>query len=401
MKNSVRSALQLVAVGSCVVIGLSACTSGEAPAKTPVTAVAADAGKYTFEVNQPTQFYENAYSYASISVRAESGAAKLGLVQLPTAVAPDELTQSVFQEAPQQKHQDATDFDVFFPLGKGLNKVDLVFYPEGMEFVDGQATAAGVPYTLELSGKKTGSALLLGQENKLDNARVVPIDSNVLETTPAEYTWFGRTTPDLAADKVEGAVAHFTELHTAKLIEKSTIQSNGETLTAYPDASRNGKLHMYAFTNAAGEAKVRITPPNEPVGGELVYWPFADNTSEVAHIVVYDDVQFGPNLPVAVPITNPVYVSDKNPRAHTTFVLDNTAGTISDGGTLYIVINDEIDSSMPSSSDPTITLTPTNQFVEGSPRSGLPKANNIRYVYVDSEGTVQTSRRFSFFGYND
>lgn len=349
--------------------------------------------------------FKNAYSLLSINVAPKSGTQPARYAALSKTIANDEHVQRVFECIPGTgTGTTPASFDIYYPLFPLPQTIDIFLYPDGTnpKTIDDQTPS--YQYSTMFTTGNNGSALLFGLENKEKNVRLFLKTGSAtnIPQPPATYKWTGTILPDATA-RVQNAIVHVTELYRTNLIENVTFTANGTPITPIMDPSTS-KYHLYFLTGTDGIATLNVLPGSTPCSGHLIYWPFADNSSEAARLVVYDPYQFGIDLFGPIPNQNPVTIKDQQTRDGPSFTIQNMASPkaiSSDNGNIYFIINDKYEKTVPATSDPHIPITVSTRQINGAPITGLPQSNTARYIYVKENGEVATSPKYSFFAFLD
>lgn len=355
-----------------------------------------------------TLFFINGYSRATIIVTPDANTPPPAFARIDGDLPNDSHIQRVFEKSPRQADiQKTVLFDIYFPMLRGMNNLSISLYPSGTDPKNLTENTPGVTCNIPINATLEASALLLDQENKERNVRVFQVANavpgNAEGNKSVEYFWTGRDLKNPSAI-IRNAIAHVTEEHDTFLIKSLLFRqkdSSKSVLTDLPifiDPSHNDKAHIYFLTDDTGVARLNVFPKFTPAGGHLIYWPFADNTSEAARIVVYDPTMLANDLFEPIPTKNPLTVSADKACDIPTFSIRNDDAKIADNGRIYLLINDSYDNSIFSSSNKKITMNSSNKFIETSNKE-LPQSNNARYIYVSEDGNVNISRKYSFFAY--
>jgi hypothetical protein len=359
---------------------------------------------YTVKVDAQSIFVM-AYSYVQLrATYPGDGTAVAQYASIPVSVANDEHIQRVFVRNQPSNPKDDTIIDIFFPRLAGLNTLDVMIYPAGTNPTAIDENTPGFLYSVDLTTypQLEGSTLLLGLEDKEKNVRVLPIDDTI--SPPAlspSYTWTATILPDATA-KVSGAIAHVTELFDTNFIKNNSFTAaTANNLVKTFDPSRS-KYHLYFRSGTDGSATLSIAIPQTPSWGHLIYWPFADNASEVARIVFYNQNRFGPNLFGPDPQKNPITLSDYSDTSGPIFNIRNAqdpkAIKAGPDNSIYFLINDRYEKTLPSQSADIFETMTSTKLIIGSAGS-LPQSNTARIVYVENNGNVSSSPKYSFFAF--
>lgn len=348
--------------------------------------------------------FKNAYSYMQLSVTPKTGTQPARYAALSKAVANDEHVQRVFERNQGTGIGTAAAiFDIYFPLFPPPQTIDVFIYPEGTDPKTIDDRTPSYQYSRLYSTAVNGSALLLGLEDKEKNVRLFPTAGSGTDIVqpPATYSWTGTTLPD-ATDRISDAIVHLTELYRTTLMQNATFKANGASITPVLDPSTS-KYHLYFKTGTDGMATLDVLPGNVPCSGHLIYWPFADNASEAARIVVYDPYRFGVDIFGPIPDQNPVTIKDHQTKDGPSFTIQNKASpqAIDDSGSIYFVVNDGYEKTVQATSDPVIHVTVSTRQIDGAPVTQLPQSNTARYIYAKENGGVATSPKYSFFAFLD
>ncbi|WP_284247885.1 hypothetical protein [Brucella sp. bbatCR03] len=351
---------------------------------------------YTITTSQAIMF-DNANSYIQIQVSPLDGSSEAAYVELPDEVANDRHIQKMFSSTEGGTVTNGVLFDIYFPRLPNLSSMPIKIYPAG---TDPSLINESTPFfstTLSLGSAMAGSALLLGLEDKEKNVRVLPRTGTPAQ--PASYTWTATILPE-ATSRIINAIVHVTDLYDTNFIKSVNFKANGVDISPIIDPL-TGKHHLYFKTLANGLATLEITPTGIACWGHLIYWPFADNASEVARIVIYDTDRFGLGLFGTIPDKNPITLSEYTPPNGPSFTIHNDASprAIDDGGSLYFLINDSYNITVPSSSNKNIKITASTHSINGSTGES-PQANTARYIYTKQNGDTLTSPKYSFFAFS-
>lgn len=357
--------------------------------------------QYTVNVTI-SHLFSDAYSYVRLTVAPAAGTLPAFYVALPSSLVNDDHVQAVFMPAPGSQANPVT-FDVYFPLFGNVNTLDLTIYPQGTDIQNVTSTTPGFVYKLNTSNKSSGHAFLLGFDNKEDNVRVLKTFNSpgTDPSPPAVYTWTGTTVSNLAA-RLPNCIAHVTDFFNSSIFEDISFVNNGQNVAIYQDPTRGGKGHIYFFTNASGVAALTIRAGNTPSAAKFIYHPFAGQTSEAARIVIYDPSVLGRGFEEATPVKNPFVFNNTAEGDKPVFTIynKNNPPSIQDNNDIYVLINDKYDSTIQSSSSDVIKFTTTDRFILTS-NGTLPAKNDIRYIYVNRNGSVYTTRQYAFFCYGE
>ncbi|SCD25321.1 hypothetical protein [Brucella inopinata] len=342
-------------------------------------------------------FFENANSFIQVRFTQTNGAKAAKYVRIQDEFAYNTQIQKTFEMNTSQSTASGNVFDIYFPLLQGYNSITLNIYPDGADPLKLDSEIEFGQVNLPLSPINSGSALLLGLEDKEKNVRVLPLTGSAGQ--PASYLWTATILPDATA-RIANAVIHVTNLYDTNFIALAKFKANGQDIQPTFDPSEQ-KYHLYFQTRAFGTATLEVTPGDKPCWGHLIYWPFADNVSEVARIVIFDPSILGSNLFGPVPDKNPIKLSDYTPPDGPSFTIQNdaTPRTISDTGFLYIMVNDKYEKTVQASSQASINFIISTQLINGSSGS-QPQANTSRYIYAKENGDTNASPYYSFFAYS-
>ncbi len=342
--------------------------------------------------------FSDAYSSVRLSIVAAAGTPAAFYVALPDSLANDEHVQAVFTPAKGSLATPVT-FDIFFPLFGNVNSIDFRIFPQSTDITNITPETPNFIFTLNTTVKAMGHALLLRFEDKEANTRVLKtINSPGPDlSAPATYTWTGTTVPALTA-RLANCIAHVTDFNNSKFFEDVAFTNNGQNVDIMQDPSRGGKGHIYFFTNAAGLAVLNIRAGNTPNAARLIYHPFAGEASETSRIVIYNPNQLSRGFEEATPVKNPFTFNNIPGGDQPVFEINNfnNPPNLENGASLYILINDRYDSTIPATSERVNRFTTTQRFINTS-NGAFPEKNNIRYIYVTRNGIVHNTRQFAFF----
>ncbi|MDH7790308.1 CHRD domain-containing protein [Ochrobactrum sp. AN78] len=355
-----------------------------------------------------TLLFINGFSRASIIVTPDENTKPPAFARIDGDLPNDSHIQRAFEKSPRQSGiQKTVLFDIYFPMLRGMNNLSISLYPSGTDPKNITENTPGVRCNIPLNATLEASALLLNQDNKERNVRVFQVANavpgNAEGNKSVEYFWTGRDLKN-PSTIIRNAIAHVTEEHDTFLIKSLMFRQRDSSTSAFTDLpifidpSNSDKAHLYFLTDDTGIARLDVFPKFTPAGGHLIYWPFADNTSEAARIVVYDPTMLANDLFEPIPTKNPVTVSADKACDIPTFNIRNDDAKITENGRVYLLINENYDNSIFSSSKKTITMNSSNKFIETSNKD-LPQSNTARYIYVAEDGNVNISRKYSFFAY--
>lgn len=350
-------------------------------------------------------YFNNSYSSLKLSVQPKSQKKPAGYVALPDSIAHTGHVQKIFPPTSIGRDGSA-EFDIYFPLLKGLTELPLKVYVEGVDPAEITEDTPYMLYTVKIENKKSGHALMLYQENKERNVRVFQTtDSTTVNqeiNKPANYVWYGRNL-DNASEVIVDAIAHITEEKDTSLLDILNLEkiADGKTsnIRVSKDPSNNDKAHIYIHTDQTGGVTLRVSPSDVPGGGKLIYWPFANNISEAARIAVYDPDTLAKDFTAPIIRKNPITVGNDTVCDVPVFDITNrNPKRIKDNGRLYLLINGNYDSSITTQGNDTLTVSGSSRFVNTS-TVDLPQSNDAQYLYVAENGTISTSDKYSFFAY--
>lgn len=349
--------------------------------------------------------FKNAYSLLKFDVTPISGTPPARYAALSKTIANDEHVQRVFERISGTGVGTLpASFDIYYPLLPLPQTVDVFFYPDGTDPKNIDDQTPSYHFSTTFTSGSNGSALLLGFENKEKNVRLFPTtgSSTTIPQPPATYTWTATILPDATA-RVSNAIVHLTELYRTNLMQNVTFTANGTPITPVIDPSTS-KHHLYFSSGADGLAILTVQPGNIPCWGHLVYWPFADNASEAARIVIYDPYLFGDGLFGPITDKNPVTIEDQQTIDGPSFTIQNNVTpqvVTSESGSIFFVINDRYEKTVSATSDKAIHITASTRYIDGAPITELPQSNTARYIYTKNNGEVMTSPKYSFFAFLD
>ncbi|HHR6391304.1 TPA: hypothetical protein ACS74J_003835 [Providencia alcalifaciens] len=354
--------------------------------------VNAEVPSYEVSVND-YNVYKNAYSHVKLNISNFRGGAP-AYIEVPDFISNEPQIQKLF-EVKQEGIKGNYVFDVFFPLPTNVTSLYLKIYPLGTDPTKLTVDTPGYIYLLDLSRKKDGSALMLYQENKEKNVRVYSASDVRLKKPSFKYYWYGTTLPEATA-KINKAVIHLTEEQGSRVIDTTSFSIGNETLPVYNDPSNGNKKHIYFFTGASGKVTLTVRPSAVVKSGRLIYWPFADTSSEAMRMVVYDDEKFGRGLQVPIPNKNPTSLKCCLKDQLVKFKILNFNKRINYGGYIYVLVNGKYKKTIPSTNEDIIEFDVTDDGINSS-KTEYPESNNIQYIYTNNHGSVETSRKRAFF----
>ncbi|WP_374844750.1 CHRD domain-containing protein [Paenochrobactrum glaciei] len=350
-------------------------------------------------------YFANSYSGLTLSVQSKSNAEAPAYIALPDTITNTHHVQKVFAATKKGKDGQA-EFDVYFPLLNGVSEIPLKIYTESVNPAEITQETPYIPYLVQIENKKSGHALMLYQENKERNVRVFQttgsMPGNPEGYKSVDYVWYGRNL-DNASQVLVNSIAHITEEKGGSLLTSLNLQqvSGGmaSDIRIFNDPANDNKAHLYLQTDQTGLATLRLSPTDKVVGGQLIYWPFANNISETARIVVYNPDSLSKDFIAPVIRKNPVTIGD-NPVCDVPVfdIANKSPHHIDDNGRLYLLINGKYDTSIVTENSDSLRVSGSGRFVNTSTLD-LPQPNDAQYVYVAEDGTVGTSAKYSFFAY--
>lgn len=349
-------------------------------------------------VVEAKSFFRNAYSYVRIRATPPAGGLSAGYAVIPLAFANDMHVQRVFEPVPGTQPAGSVVFDIYFPRLSNQTSLGLRLYPVGTDpkSIGDDTPFFPLPIPIVEADLQEGSALLLGLENKEKNVRVLQTSGSAVPTNqpPASYTWTATILPAATA-VVQGAIAHVTDLYASNLIRFTSCSQAGVELRKYFDP-QSERYHLYFLSGADGKATLLIRAGAVPCWGHLIYWPFADNASEVARIVIYNPNIMGQGLFGPVPDINPATISrDPSEQLRFTILNDATPPVLNADGKIYYLVNDSYEKTVPGSMDAKIKVAISTRFVEAGIDN--PASNSSRCIFVKPNGDVLVSPKYSFF----
>ncbi|WP_439070507.1 hypothetical protein ACSJL3_005208 (plasmid) [Serratia nevei] len=344
--------------------------------------------------------YKNAYSHVTLDVSTAMDGAPPAYIEIPSFISNEPQVQKLFEVNTKKTGKNAPYlFDIYFPLPEKVTSLYLKIYPLGTDPKKLSDTTPAYIYDLDLSKKKDGSALMLYQENKEKNVRIYSSTEINSRKPYSNYIWYGTILPKATA-KINKAIIHLTEEQGSNVIETSSFSIDNRVLHVQNDPANGNKKHLYFFTGQDGKATLTVRPDPVTKSGRLVYWPFADTSSEAMRIVVYDDQIFGTGLQSPIPTQNPITLKiGKNGKSFN-FKIPNATKTIHKGGYIYILVNGKYMRTIPSTSDDVIDFEITRNGINTS-KTEYPESNTIQYIYIDEYGNVKISRKRAFFAFSE